>query len=80
MNDYVTIKELSSITQKERKERFQALGDEAAEVVGRQLEIALATNDTVYILTHVPPFQNAAWHEGHPSDDNSMTEEEFIGE
>jgi len=70
MNDYVTIKELSQIQQAERKTRLQALGDEAAESIQSQLELALKTSDTVYILTHVPPFQAAAWHEGHPSDDN----------
>jgi len=70
MNDYVTIDELSSITQAERKSRLNALGDEAAGSIQVQLEKALQTSNTVYILTHVPPFQNAAWHEGHPSDDN----------
>jgi len=70
LSDYVHIEELAMIAHSERKARLNALGDEAAEAIEKQLMQALQTSETVYILTHVPPFQAAAWHEGNPSDDN----------
>ena len=71
MNDYICINELSMITHVERKKRLQDLGTEAANSIRTQLSEALKTSKTVYILTHVPPFQQAAFHEGKPSDDNA---------
>jgi 3',5'-cyclic-AMP phosphodiesterase len=68
LNDYVLIEEL-----KLRKWRLQtklnALGDEAADHLERSARASLATHSHVLVLTHVPPFREACWHEGQISND-----------
>jgi len=44
-------------------------GDLAAASLAPQLEEAAATGRHVLVLTHVPPFREACWHEGHVSDE-----------
>jgi Icc protein len=46
------------------------LGDEAAANLGPHLLDALEDFENVIVLTHVPPFREACWHEGRLSDDN----------
>ena len=70
LNDYMMIEELSSISKQERLSRLNILGDQAAQSMRQQLHDALDQADHVYALMHVPPFQQAALHEGQPSDDN----------
>jgi predicted phosphohydrolase len=69
LNDYALIAELSFLSPHERKRRLHALGDEAGLFVRRILPAALASHGHVVLLTHVPPFREAAWHEGHISND-----------
>jgi predicted phosphohydrolase len=64
LNDYVRIEELSGCSQAARFERLKALGDEAADYLGVQLEVALDRFEEVLLITHVPPFGAACWHEG----------------
>ncbi|RKY21696.1 MAG: phosphoesterase [Planctomycetota bacterium] len=47
-----------------------ALGDEAAMSLRPHLIAALESHPRVIVLTHVPPFREACWHEGAISDDD----------
>jgi predicted phosphohydrolase len=67
LNDYVCIEELAGIDPKTRRQRLQALGDEAAAHLRAVLPDALARFRRVIVLTHPPPFPEASWWEGRPS-------------
>jgi 3',5'-cyclic AMP phosphodiesterase CpdA len=81
LTDYFVIAELAEIydkdnadmtlrTQPALKEKLRALGREAAEELRPQLMAAGNRFSQVIVLTHVPPFREAAWHEGvHSNDD-----------
>lgn len=70
LNDYVMIDELSSLSRQELLEQLNALGDEAADYLKQTLIAALTDFRQVILLTHVPPFLHAGWHEGNWSDDD----------
>lgn len=70
LSDYALIEELAGHYHLDRRPMLQRLGDEAAARIGELLPIALANYEHVVLLTHVPPFREACWHEGHISDDN----------
>ena len=71
LNDYLLIEELAEpLAKEERLARLNRLGDEAAEHVRRVLPSALDRYAHVIVLTHVPPFREACWHEGRVSDDD----------
>lgn len=72
LNDFFQIEELSGIGREERFRRLAALGDEAAAHFRRWLPEALANHERVILLTHVPPFREACWHEGRNSDDDYL--------
>jgi 3',5'-cyclic AMP phosphodiesterase CpdA len=55
--------------QGERFEALRALGEEAASHVRAVVPRALDRFEHVLFLTHVPPFREACWHDGHISDD-----------
>ena len=81
LTDYFVIAELQDVYDKDNddmslrpqpalKEKLRALGREAAEDLRPQLMEAADRFFQVIVLTHVPPFKEAAWHEGaHSSDD-----------
>ncbi|MBI5479342.1 MAG: metallophosphoesterase [Deltaproteobacteria bacterium] len=68
LTDYFAIAELAGLYPGTRRTRLEALGDEAAAHLRGALEAALAQHARVVVLTHVPPFREAAWHEGGLSD------------
>lgn len=81
LNDYLLIEELrdchrSPIPQAENiltpalLKKLQELGDEAADHFRVHVPEALRSHDHVLVLTHVPPFREACWHEGRLSDDD----------
>ncbi len=81
LNDYALIAELQalhrhdllppeSILTAELHAKLGALGDEAADHFRRVLPQALETSQRIVVLTHVPPYREACWHEGQLSDDN----------
>jgi len=72
LNDYKLIAELRGISPEERLDRLHALGDEAAGHFMKVLPDALAEFKQVIVLTHVPPFRGACWHEGAISDDEYL--------
>lgn len=72
LNDYVLIEELRFPSKRQLYEKLNALGDEAAAFLDAQVREALAHYRDVIVLTHVPPFREACWHEGRISDDGYL--------
>jgi 3',5'-cyclic AMP phosphodiesterase CpdA len=70
LNDYALIADLAGLDKQERLERMNRLGDEEARRLEGPLTEALARYPRVIVATHVPPFDQAAWHEGRMSDDD----------
>jgi Icc protein len=69
LNDFFAIAELVQRDRESLGRVLRALGDESAAHLGRVLPRALEGHEHVIVLTHVPPFREAAWHEGRPSND-----------
>lgn len=69
LNDYRMIDELTDLNPAARLAVLNRLGDEEAAKLRQLLESALSARRRVIVLTHVPPFAEAAWHEGRTSDD-----------
>lgn len=69
LNDFRLIEELRTRDQRARFARLNALGDEAAAHFEAVLPEAFDRFEHVVVLTHVPPFIEAAWHEGRSSDE-----------
>jgi 3',5'-cyclic-AMP phosphodiesterase len=72
MNDFKLIEELQVRDKQARWEVLKALADEAAAHFRRVLPLAFETYREIVLVTHVPPFREACWHEGHISDDHWM--------
>jgi 3',5'-cyclic-AMP phosphodiesterase len=70
LNDYLLIKDLAATwpDPDERLKRLNALGDDAAGFLDRLLPEGLEKFEELILLTHVPPFEAACWHEGRISD------------
>jgi hypothetical protein len=72
LNDYVAITDLTGLSKPERLLKLNALGDTAAAYCHEWLPKAFEQYPNVILLTHVPPFREACWHEGQLSDDNYL--------
>jgi predicted phosphohydrolase len=72
LNDYVLIRELQCANKKDLYAMLNRLGDEAAEFLEMRVREALVSYHQVILLTHVPPFRDACWHEGHISSDDFL--------
>jgi Icc protein len=72
LNDYIRIAELLSTGKEERFAKLNALGDEAADFLEGRVREALDQFQNVIVLTHVPPFREACWHEGAISNDDNL--------
>jgi Icc-related predicted phosphoesterase len=70
LNDFFHIEELTGLDVPARVERLRALGDESAARLRPRLAEALGRYRRVVVLTHVPPFREACWHEGTISHDD----------
>ena len=77
LNDYVLIDELRRfegsvprLSPEELLSRLNRLGDEAAEHFRKVLPSVFEIGRRLFVLTHVPPFREACWHQGQISDDN----------
>lgn len=70
LNDYFLIEELKRLNQEERYKKLNELGEEAAEYLKKNLLLALKRYDSIVMLTHVPPFEEACLHEGVFADHN----------
>ncbi len=69
LNDYRLIAELAGYDKPSRQHVLRAMGQEAAEHVRQGLQTAADRYPQVFLVTHVPPFREACWHEGRTSDD-----------
>jgi predicted phosphohydrolase len=69
LNDYRLIAELAGYSKQSRQGVLRAMGQAAAEHVRRNLTEAFQHYADAFLVTHVPPFREACWHEGHASDD-----------
>ena len=72
LNDYYLIKEFAGLSRPERYRKMADLGDQAANHFRRWLPLACADYRNILLLTHVPPFREACWHEGGISDDEFL--------
>ncbi len=70
MNDHFLIEDFVGLNKQERLPLLHSLGDEAAAHLARVLPHALERYAHVVVLTHVPPFRGACWHQGQISDDH----------
>jgi Icc protein len=68
LNDHWLIADLAGKDHAGRLAAMQCLADDGAAHFARVLPLALAAHQRVIVLTHVPPFREAAWHEGKISD------------
>jgi 3',5'-cyclic AMP phosphodiesterase CpdA len=67
LNDWRLIEEFIGLTARGRLELLQSLGDEAGAHLRQVVPEALKRFPHVVVLTHVPPFREACWHEGRIS-------------
>ena len=72
LNDYFLIRELTGLNIKERFEKLNELGGEAAKYFQKILPQALKQYRNIFLLTHVPPFRNACMYRGKISDDEYL--------
>jgi len=70
LNDHRLIADLTGHNRAHLQGLLHELGDEAAAHLHKQLEEVAHKADTVLVLTHVPPFRGACWHEGELSNDD----------
>ena len=72
LNDWSLIEEFAGFDEPMdlRLAKLHALGDEAAIHFRKVLPDALRQFHHVVVLTHVPPFREACWHEGQISTDD----------
>jgi 3',5'-cyclic-AMP phosphodiesterase len=64
LNDFLRIDELRGLDRQALRARLQDLGDDAATSLRRDLARAVEAFEHVVVLTHVPPFAEACWHQG----------------
>lgn len=83
LNDYLQIKELAAVFDRAAfsgtfgsgsplETELRKLGRNAASTLAPQLEMAAMDSRQIIILTHVPPFREACWHEGRNSSDDYL--------
>ena len=72
LNDYVHIADFRNLTKPACLAKLNELGDEAADYLELKSREALASGRDVLLLTHVPPFREACWHEGRISNDEYL--------
>lgn len=72
LNDFIRIEELAWLSVEERFAQLARLGDEAAEHFRRVLPEAFERFSRILLMTHVPPFREACWHEGQVSNDDFL--------
>lgn len=69
LSDWQYIAELAGLDDDARRQTLAALGDDAARRLATHGAAALATSEKLLVVTHVPPFADACWHDGRRSDD-----------
>jgi len=69
LNDYHYITDFASLCRSDIKKVMQKWADKAANHIQKNLIIAFNKYETVYMLTHVPPWKEASVYDGKISDD-----------
>jgi hypothetical protein len=72
LNDYHLIAELTGLSWQDRFMQLAKLGDQAADHFRIFLPQACVRFKNIILLTHVPPFREACWHEGRISNDEYL--------
>jgi 3',5'-cyclic-AMP phosphodiesterase len=70
VSDYYLIENLSNCYWEDCLDKMRNFADGAASHLARTLRAALEVHELAIVLTHVPPFQEATWHEGRLSDED----------
>jgi len=70
LNDFHLIEELKLLDRDGRLKVMQELANEAVEHFKKVLPQALKYHQHIIVLTHVPPFKKACWHQGQISGDD----------
>jgi 3',5'-cyclic AMP phosphodiesterase CpdA len=70
LNDFHLIDDLVGLGRPELIQKLQDMGDMAARRLYPKLQAAASSCRQVVVVTHVPPFRGAAWHEGAISSDD----------
>lgn len=70
LNDFHLIDDFRQTPKTTWQQALQELGREAAVRLNAKLEEACQSHSAVLIATHVPPFRESCWYEGHTTDDN----------
>ncbi|MBK8164962.1 MAG: metallophosphoesterase [bacterium] len=70
LNDFFRIADLKGLDRAALLKTLAHLADAAVARLEARLRAAAGMCPEVVVLTHVPPFREAAWHEGRPSDDD----------
>lgn len=68
LSDFFRICELTGLRREQLRQRLNELGAEAGRHLASHLPTALEEFEHSVILTHVPPWVEACWHEGKFSD------------
>jgi len=74
LNDFRAIEELACAGHREEMlDRIKARAESQAHKLWAKVEAAIESGHReIVVMTHVPPFVNAAWHEGRISDANAL--------
>ncbi len=67
LNDYFKIAELQFLEPDVRLEQMQYQAELGKICIEKQLLSVIEDYTEILLLTHVPPFEEACWHEGHVS-------------
>ena len=70
LNDWELIEDLRLLSEERLLMKLNALGDEAAAHFRDVLPEAVERFSELIVVTHVPPFREACWHQGRISDDD----------
>ena len=70
LNDWELIEDLRLLDEERLLRKLNFLGDEAAAHFREVLPEALERFPELLVVTHVPPFREACWHQGRTSDDD----------
>lgn len=72
LNDYLLIQELAALDFETRRQRLNALGAESASYLRETLATALQHYTQVYVVTHVPPFEESCLYDGQAASDQAL--------
>jgi Icc protein len=70
LNDFRLIDDFQTISDKLWRGELEKLGLDAADRLRSKLEVACQRYPRVIVATHVPPFRESCWYEGHTTDDH----------